>query len=115
MVSALDRSAAQSRRLLPLSSRSRDRQLEARPYYSYNTVKLARRFRLVHRWTCDWRGQGDEHMATDPATGTETATKTKLKLDPPEALQPIAVHEAAGLVPLKTDETSELDQKVAKF
>jgi len=54
-------------------------------------------------------------MATDPATGTETATKTKLKLDPPEALQPISVHEAAGLVPLKTDETSELDQKVAKF
>jgi uncharacterized protein YaaN involved in tellurite resistance len=56
-------------------------------------------------------------MATDPATGTETATKTstKLKLDPPEALQPITVHEAAGLVPLKTDETSELDRKVEKF
>jgi len=56
-------------------------------------------------------------MATDPATGSEGATKTatKLKLDPPEALQPITVHEAAGLVPLKTDETSELDQKVAKF
>ena len=52
-------------------------------------------------------------MASEPATETKTATK--LKLDPPEALQPIAVHEAAGLVPLKTDETSELDQKVAKF
>jgi len=56
-------------------------------------------------------------MATEPATGTDSATKTatKLKLDPPEALQPIAMHEAAGLVPLKTDETSELDNKVAKF
>ena len=54
-------------------------------------------------------------MATDPATGTETATKTKLTLDPPEALQPVAVHEAAGLVPLKDNETSELDSKVAKF
>jgi uncharacterized protein YaaN involved in tellurite resistance len=56
-------------------------------------------------------------MATDPATGSEGATKTatKLKLDPPEALQPITVQEAAGLVPLKTDETSELDRKVEKF
>src|SRR5436190_12773235 len=56
-------------------------------------------------------------MATDPATGTETATKTanKLKLDPPEALQPVTVNEAAGLVPLKDNETSELDDKVAKF
>ena len=52
-------------------------------------------------------------MASEPASETKTATK--LKLDPPEALQPIAVHEAAGLVPLKSDETSELDQKVAKF
>ena len=32
-------------------------------------------------------------MATEPATETQTATK--LKLDPPEALQPIAVHEAS--------------------
>src|SRR5215204_587029 len=52
-------------------------------------------------------------MASEPATETKTATK--LKLDPPEALQPIAVQEAAGLVPLKSEETSELDQKVAKF
>jgi len=52
-------------------------------------------------------------MASEPATETKTANK--LKLDPPEALQPLAVHEAAGLVPLKTDETSELDSKVAKF
>ena len=56
-------------------------------------------------------------MATDPAQETESSTRTatKLKLDPPEALQPITVQEAAGLVPLKNEETSELDQKVAKF
>ncbi len=42
-------------------------------------------------------------------------TATKLKLDPPEALQPIAAAEAAGLVPLKSEETSELESKVDKF
>src|SRR6478736_9860789 len=52
-------------------------------------------------------------MASDPST--ETATATKIKLDPPEALQPIAVHEASGLVPLKSEETTELDSRVAKF
>jgi uncharacterized protein YaaN involved in tellurite resistance len=54
-------------------------------------------------------------MATEPATEAETATKTKLKLDPPEALQPVAPTEAAGLVPLKSEETSELDNRVAQF
>lgn len=52
-------------------------------------------------------------MAEEAATPTQTATK--IKLEPPEALQPIAVHEAAGLVPLKTEETTELDKKVAQF
>jgi uncharacterized protein YaaN involved in tellurite resistance len=52
-------------------------------------------------------------MATDPAT--ETTTATKLKLDPPEALNPIAPAQAAGLVPLKAEEVSELDKKVAQF
>ncbi|MFL6745455.1 MAG: toxic anion resistance protein [Sphingomicrobium sp.] len=52
-------------------------------------------------------------MATEPAT--ETETKTKLKLDPPEALQPVPVADAAGLVPLKTEETSELDKRVSQF
>jgi uncharacterized protein YaaN involved in tellurite resistance len=52
-------------------------------------------------------------MATEPAT--ETATATKLKLDPPEALQPMTTAEASGLVPLKSEETSELDRKVAQF
>ncbi len=56
-------------------------------------------------------------MASEPQAekATSTATATKIKLEPPEALQPITVQEASGLVPLKSDETSELDQKVAKF
>src|SRR3954454_3970027 len=52
-------------------------------------------------------------MATEPATETQTATK--LKLDPPEVLQPVAPAEASGLVPLQTEETSELDKRVAQF
>src|SRR5919106_1621815 len=52
-------------------------------------------------------------MATEPTT--ETKTDTKLKLDPPEALNPIKPAEAAGLVPLKTEETTELDKRVAQF
>ena len=54
-------------------------------------------------------------MATEPAPATETATKTKLNLDPPEALQTVEPAEASGLVPLKAEETSELDKKVAQF
>ena len=41
-------------------------------------------------------------MATEPAG--ETTTATKLKLDPPEALNPIPAAEASGLVPLKAEE-----------
>ena len=52
-------------------------------------------------------------MATDPATETKTATK--LKLDPPDALQPVPIADAAGLVPLKAEETSELDKRVGQF
>jgi uncharacterized protein YaaN involved in tellurite resistance len=52
-------------------------------------------------------------MATDPATEAKTATK--LKLDPPDALQPVPIAEAAGLVPLKAEETSELDKRVGQF
>jgi uncharacterized protein YaaN involved in tellurite resistance len=51
-------------------------------------------------------------MATE---APETTTATKLKLDPPEALQPVPVAEAAGLVPLKTEETTELDKRVGQF
>ena len=54
-------------------------------------------------------------MATEPAAETETKTATKLKLDPPDALQPVPPAEAAGLVPLKTEETTELDKRVAQF
>ncbi len=58
-------------------------------------------------------------MATEPApesgTATDTATKPKLNLNPPEALQPVEPTEAAGLVPLKAEETSELDKRVAQF
>src|SRR5881392_2644862 len=56
-------------------------------------------------------------MATEPAPATDTATKTatKLNLDPPEALQAVAPAEASGLVPLKAEETSELDKRVAQF
>jgi uncharacterized protein YaaN involved in tellurite resistance len=50
-------------------------------------------------------------MASDP----ETKTATKLKLDPPEALQPVPAAEAAGLVPLKAEETTELDKRVGQF
>jgi uncharacterized protein YaaN involved in tellurite resistance len=54
-------------------------------------------------------------MATEPAPVTETATKTKLNLNPPEALQPVEPNDASGLVPLKQEETSELDKRVAQF
>src|SRR3954470_2552628 len=53
-------------------------------------------------------------MATEPETAT-AATATKLKLDPPDALQPVPAAEAAGLVPLKTEETTELDKRVSQF
>ena len=52
-------------------------------------------------------------MATKATT--ETKTDTKLKLDPPEALNPIAASDASGLVPLKTEETTELEKRVTQF
>ncbi len=53
-------------------------------------------------------------MATD-ATETQIATATKLKLDPPAVLQPVLPQEAAGLVPLKDGERTELEKKVDSF
>ncbi|MBB3764022.1 toxic anion resistance protein [Sphingomicrobium lutaoense] len=50
-------------------------------------------------------------MATEPTT----ETKTKLTLDPPDALQPISADQAAGLVPLKEEEKDELGKKVESF
>ncbi|HXH00119.1 MAG TPA: toxic anion resistance protein [Sphingomicrobium sp.] len=46
-------------------------------------------------------------MASEPTT--------KIKLEAPDALQPLTASEASGLVPLKTEETTELDSKVARF
>ena len=54
-------------------------------------------------------------MATEPAPEMEAKTGTKLKLDPPEVLQSVAPAEAAGLVPLKSEETNELDKRVSQF
>jgi uncharacterized protein YaaN involved in tellurite resistance len=52
-------------------------------------------------------------MATDANSATTTATK--LNLSPPEPLQTVQPSEAAGLVPLKQEETSELDKRVTQF
>ncbi len=49
------------------------------------------------------------------STATTTATENRLKLDPPEALNPLAPHEAAGLVPLKAEERTQLETKVDAF
>ena len=56
-------------------------------------------------------------MATQPGpeSATPPSSPTKLKLDPPATLQPVAPSEASGLVPLKSEETSELDRRVAQF
>ena len=54
-------------------------------------------------------------MALEPTQQAAVETATKIKLDPPEALRAVPIHEASGLVPLKKEETSELDDKVAKF
>ncbi len=61
-------------------------------------------------------------MATSPfsndpsSTATVTATAEKpLVLDPPEALQAVVPAAAAGLVPLKAAETSQLEDKVDQF
>src|SRR5688500_11000534 len=50
-------------------------------------------------------------MASEP----QSQTATKIKLDPPEAWQPMTTAEASGLVPLKTGEVSELDKKVERL
>ena len=39
-------------------------------------------------------------MALEPTDAAPAATTTKIKLDPPEALQAVPIHEASGLVPL---------------
>jgi len=56
-------------------------------------------------------------MASEPLTDSAAPASgaTKLKLDPPEVLQTVAPSDAAGLVPLKSEETSELDTRVQRF
>jgi uncharacterized protein YaaN involved in tellurite resistance len=51
------------------------------------------------------------------ATQTETATQTAstLTLDPPKALQVVEPQQAAGLVPLKEDQKSQLEERVDGF
>ncbi|MFC7536830.1 toxic anion resistance protein [Sphingomonas sp. GCM10030256] len=44
-----------------------------------------------------------------------TTTETKLKLEAPDVLQPVPPAEAAGLVPLKEAEQTQLEQKVDTF
>src|SRR3546814_1828602 len=47
--------------------------------------------------------------------GNPMATETKLKLDAPEALQTVTPQEAAGLVPLKEEQRTALEEKVDDF
>lgn len=54
-------------------------------------------------------------MATQTQTGTATETASTLTLDPPQPLQTVQPEQAAGLVPLKEDQKSQLDEKVDQF
>ena len=49
-------------------------------------------------------------MATQ--TDTATATETTLTLEPPQPLQTVQPEQAAGLVPLKEEQKSALEEKV---
>jgi len=52
-------------------------------------------------------------MATQ--TDTATATATTLTLDPPQPLQTVTAEQAAGLVPLKEEQKSALEERVDSF
>ncbi len=52
-------------------------------------------------------------MATQTETATETAST--LTLDPPQALQTVQPEQAAGLVPLKEEQKSALEERVDSF
>src|SRR3954451_1012816 len=49
------------------------------------------------------------------ATQTDTATESTLTLEPPQPLQNVQPAQAAGLVPLKEDQKSQLEEKVDAF
>jgi uncharacterized protein YaaN involved in tellurite resistance len=54
-------------------------------------------------------------MATQTQTQTATSGAPTLTLDPPPPLQTVQPEQAAGLVPLKTEEKSQLEQKAEEF
>src|SRR5918993_4407849 len=54
-------------------------------------------------------------MATQTQTQTETQTASTLTLDPPPALQTVQPEQAAGLVPLKDEQKSQLEERVDTF
>jgi uncharacterized protein YaaN involved in tellurite resistance len=49
------------------------------------------------------------------ATQTQSATETTLTLEPPQPLQAVTTAQAAGLVPLKDEQKSQLEDKVDSF
>src|SRR4051812_32015277 len=49
------------------------------------------------------------------ATQTDTATENTLTLEPPQPLQNVQPAQAAGLVPLKDEQRSQLEEKVDTF
>jgi uncharacterized protein YaaN involved in tellurite resistance len=48
-------------------------------------------------------------------TDTATASESVLTLDPPQPLQSVLPEQAAGLVPLKTEQKTQLEEKVDSF
>ncbi|MBX3562290.1 MAG: toxic anion resistance protein [Sphingomonas sp.] len=54
-------------------------------------------------------------MATQTETQTGTEGAPTLTLDPPQPLQSLQPEQAAGLVPLKDDQKSQLEERVDKF
>ena len=49
------------------------------------------------------------------ATQTATETASTLTLEPPQPLQTVTADQAAGLVPLKEEQKTELEEKVDSF
>src|SRR3546814_16837021 len=59
-------------------------------------------------------GTGLEGTGMSEESATATATD-ELKLTPPEPLPPVAPAKAAGLVPLSTEQKSNLEERVDRF
>jgi uncharacterized protein YaaN involved in tellurite resistance len=54
-------------------------------------------------------------MATQSETATSTGTAPTLTLEPPQPLQVVQAEQAAGLVPLRDEQKSQLEEKVDTF